>query len=628
MIRVSRKGGCRILLLILLLIILADFMLEKERYLGDKGNCIQSLSFVIEEGTVKEVLIPFYSESENTYYLFLPSYSNAANVSLYFEGADKVIFEGMGETHELRKNMKIHSLQFDQVYQTSFVKNLETVVKIQFKIMHSANLPALFITTQSGSMESVDADKEFGEAGNCVLIDADGTLTWTDGLSHISGRGNSTWYYPKKSYGIKLKEEADMLGMGSARSWILLSNVEDYTYLRNRITYDMAVEAGMIGAPESRYVDLYLNNEYHGMYLLCEKIEAGENRIPMADLDLENEKYNKNIENVERIGTEEVKSVMLEINPKDISGGYILERDVPSKYDSEISGFRSAILGDQYTIKSPEYASVEEAAYIHNLVDEMEKAIVSEDGVNPDTDKSFTEYIDLQSFAQKYIIEELCKNNGGGATSSYFYKPNDDISTKIFAGPVWDYDKAYGRIYGYDGTTRDLCYMTQRELGTTLFWHLSRRPEFQKAVKECYRDFFSDYITRIIDEKIVEYASEIYASADMDAIRWKEIYGEMNSYGERSYPIKDFLMQRKEFLDEVWLDDAEICIVHFVAPEWKRDTYMGVIKGECLEAIPIQDRGEESDGIIFNGWFTEDGEEFDMNKPIYEDVTVYANYCN
>ena len=172
----SRKGGCRILLLVVLLVILTTYLVKKEQHLGNEGNCIQSLNFIVEEGVVEEVLIPFYSESEDIYYLFLPSYSNAANVRLYFEGADKVIFEGMGETHELRKNMKIQSLQFDQVYQTSFVKNLETEAKIQFKIMHSANLPALFITTQSGSMESVDTDKEFGEAGNCVLIDENGTL--------------------------------------------------------------------------------------------------------------------------------------------------------------------------------------------------------------------------------------------------------------------------------------------------------------------------------------------------------------------------------------------------------------------------------------------------------------------
>ena len=55
---------------------------------------------------------------------------------------------------------------------------------------------------------------------------------------------------------------------------------------------------------------------------------------------------------------------------------------------------------------------------------------------------------------------------------------------------------------------------------------------------------------------------------------------------------------------------------------------MSVIKGDSLTAIPMQETGLEISGRIFDGWYTEDGEEFDMNKPIYEDVTVYANYCN
>lgn len=622
-----KKEIYEILLLIVLLIILCVMVYKKETYLTNCAGGYETLTFYIN-GRADEAIHPFYCEADDTYYLFLPTYANPESVTIYFEGSEKIIFEESGTGHELKRGMSIQCLETNKCYNAAFINQGQTKGTLQFMMMHSANLPALFIETQSGTMEEVDADKNYQEKGKYTLIDADGTVLFADQLDHITGRGNSTWVYPKKSYGIKLKEEADLLGMGSARSWILLSNVEDNTYLRNKITYDMAVEAGMTGAPESRYVDLYLNNEYHGMYLLCEKIEVGENRIPMADLSIENKKHNKNMENSERVGTEEAKSVMLGMNPQDISGGYILERDVPSKYNEEISGFRSAILGDRYTIKSPEYASVEEEAYIQNLVDEMEKAIVSEDGINPDTGKGFTEHIDLQSFAQKYVIEELCKNNGAGATSSYFYKPNDDICTKIFAGPVWDYDKAYADMPGFNSTPRDLCYMTQRVQGTSLFWYLSRQPEFQEAVKECYRDFFSDYMTRIVDERITEYASEIYASADMDEIRWKEIYGELPSYGERSYPIKDFLMQRKEFLDEVWLQETEVCNVHFVAPEWERDTYMGVIKGECLMAIPMQEKGEESDGIIFDGWYTEDGEEFDMNQPIYEDVTVYAKYCN
>jgi hypothetical protein len=279
-------------------------------------------------------------------------------------------------------------------------------------------------------------------------------------------------------------------------------------------------------------------------------------------------------------------------------------------------------LGDLYTIKSPEYASVEETAYMKNLVNGMERAVMSEDGIDPETGKSLSDYIDIKSFAQKYIIEELCKNNGGGATSSYFYKPQDSISTRLFAGPVWDYDKAYGRLTGFDGTTRDFCYLTQRGGGTTLFWYLNQNQEFQDAVKECYTDFFSDYVEELIEEKIADYASEIYVSAAMDTIRWEEIYGNIGEYVTRPYAIKDFLTERKAFLDEVWLQDAELKTVHFVAPEWNRETYMSVIAGECLEAIPILEQGYQ--GKAFDGWYTADGVEFDITEPVCEDITVYA----
>ncbi|MDD6628118.1 MAG: CotH kinase family protein [Lachnospiraceae bacterium] len=622
-----RRRMYRFLLVILLVVIVFIVSYGKEHPVNHGENDTRSLSFSIK-GKMEETITPFYSEADDTYYLFLPAYADTKNVKVYFENAERLLVESDGTNYELKRGADIGCLELNMLYQVRYLEADEIQQTINLEVMHSANLPALFIETQSGTMEEVDADKDYQEEGRYTLIGADGTLLFADKVDHITGRGNSTWWYPKKSYGIKLKDDADLLGMGSARSWILLSNVEDNTYLRNKITFDMAIEAGMTGAPESRYVDLYLNNEYHGMYLLCEKIEAGENRIPMVDLGLENKRYNKNIEQSERVGTEKAKGVILGVNPEDISGGYILERDVPSKYIAEISGFQTEILGDRYTIKSPEYASMEEETYIHNLVDEMEKAIVSENGINPDTGKSFSEYIDIQSFAQKYIIEELCKNNGAAATSAYFYKPNDDISTKIFAGPVWDYDKGYGRLYGFDSTPRDLCYNTQRAEGTVLFWYLNRQPEFQEKVKECYRDFFSDYMLRIVDERMDEYVSEMYASADMDVIRWKEIYGELPQYGKRIYPIKDFLLQRKEFLDEVWLQDAELCTAHFDAPEFYTNTYMSVIKGERLMAIPIQDGEEELDDITFDGWYTEDGEPFDVTRPLYEDVTVYANYCD
>lgn len=194
----------------------------------------------------------------------------------------------------------------------------------------------------------------------------------------------------------------------------------DNIYIRNKITYDMAVSAGMEGAPESRYIDLYINHKYHGMYQLSEKVEIDPERIAVDDLGRENERVDKEYKMAEKFGDDIAKGIRLNGSPEDITGGYLIERDVHGKYAAETSGFQSITSGEYYTIKSPEYASEAEVYYIRELFSEMEAAVRDENGINPDTQKSYLEYIDLDSFAQKYIIEEFSKNNGGGATQFFF----------------------------------------------------------------------------------------------------------------------------------------------------------------------------------------------------------------
>ncbi len=512
---IRRRGG----LLAALLVLIAVTVVWDQAERGgtqDMGGGMADLCFTVNGGRSKQDIRCFTDEEGQASYLFLPSYANMGSVSVSFAGADRIIFDGEEGSVSLKNGGKLNGLEIGKPYHVSPVKKDAALAEGELVIMHSANVPAMFLETDSGSMERIDADKNYEEPGRVVLYDVDGSIACADKLRHISGRGNSTWAYPKKSYGIRLKNPADLFHMGSAANWVLLSNVEDRSYIRNRVTYDMAAAAGMEGAPQSCYIDLYINNEYHGMYQLCEKVEIDAERIPIRNLGVENKRLNKGIETAEMFDTGNKRGVLLNAEPGDVSGGYLLERDVSEKYNTEISGFETALLYDRYTIKSPKYASRAQVDYISGLVSDMEKAVVAEDGVNPDTGKSYLDYIDLRSFAQKYIIEELSKNNGGGATSSFFYKPQDEVSTKLFGGPVWDYDKAYGRLYGFDASPRSLCYLTQRGAGTVFFWHLSRHPEFQQMVSECYEEFFSDYIQKICDELAVTYASEMYASEEMD----------------------------------------------------------------------------------------------------------------
>ncbi len=77
-------------------------------------------------------------------------------------------------------------------------------------------------------------------------------------------------------------------------------------------------------------------------------------------------------------------------------------------------------------------------------------------------------------------------------------------------------------------------------------------------------------------------------------------------------------------MDEVWINHRKLCTIHFVARDYSRDTYMSVIAGEAPGALPIGEVGSVSDGLVFDGWYTQDGELFDGEEPVWEDITVYG----
>lgn len=176
----------------------------------------------------------------------------------------------------------------------------------------------------------------------------------------------------------------------------------------------MAVNAGMEGSPSSEFVDVYFNNAYHGTYLLTEKVEYGKNRLDYEDLESQNMALNGiklNIYETFSIDEGVQKGYLLPETPADIPGGYLLEHDYGGKYDEESSGFKTAD-NECYVIKNPKHASVSEVEYISNLFQEIEDAVKSENGYNEKTGKHYSEYIDMKSWADKYIVEELTKNHG------------------------------------------------------------------------------------------------------------------------------------------------------------------------------------------------------------------------
>ena len=220
----------------------------------------------------------------------------------------------------------------------------------------------------------------------------------------IRGRGNTTWEYEKKPYRLKFSSEVDLFGMGKAKDFILLANHSDLSLSRNYLAQTLASLFGSINQTTSvQFVELYLNGEYRGVYLVCEQIEFDKHRIEVE-----------------------------ENNSLDTS--YLVE------IDGHVSG-NFSIGADNYTVKSPEKDEVENFhEYISFIDDYLQKALDAAKG----NDYSLVcELIDVQSFAEAYIIYELFNCVDAGYSSFNLYKQSNG---KLYCGPVWDFDRSLGIV--------------------------------------------------------------------------------------------------------------------------------------------------------------------------------------
>lgn len=130
------------------------------------------------------------------------------------------------------------------------------------------------------------------------------------------------------------------------KGWCLLANYADRSLLRNRIVYNLAEETGIPFTMDSRNIDLYINGDYMGSYLITEKIEIGKTRVNITDLEDATSKANDNadLETYEQKGTNDYKAgtqkwVDIPNDPEDITGGYLLELELGERYKDETSGF-------------------------------------------------------------------------------------------------------------------------------------------------------------------------------------------------------------------------------------------------------------------------------------------------
>ena len=245
------------------------------------------------------------------------------------------------------------------------------------------------------------------------------TTTVTYPMEYIRGRGNSTWGTKKKPYKIKLKEEADLFGMGANKHWALIANYYDGTLLRNRITYFMAAAMGMDYTPQLIPVDVVMNGNYLGSYYLSEVVRIGESRVDIHDLEK---------------GPGEGGN---------ITGGYMLGM---TPYGKD-QGYKFKTVHDvKFLVESPEEVKGDDEnqtqlnamnKYIDDYINKTEAAIFGE-GFKDGNGISYKEYLDTNAAAKYFLVQSVTHNNDAyGTPSTKLYKPENG---KLCFGPLWDFD--------------------------------------------------------------------------------------------------------------------------------------------------------------------------------------------
>lgn len=501
------------------------------------------------------------NEADNTYCFFIPNAFKNQKMRLTFSGIPYLAIDGKKITSGSKYCLAqgTHSLITEENNNTAYT----------LTVWYTSGIPTFFVQTQSGSVESIHSSKQLSESGKLLIMDSRGRSYFEGIIDEIHCRGNSSFdKTEKKSYTISLNKSMDLFEMGKAKKWLLIANAFDDTLVRNASAFFIAELLKLPYTPKFQYVDVYINGNFVGNYLLSEKVEIGKNRVNIRNLEKEVVSLNKNcnladtdffMEQQGRLFS--TKGYHIEKEPEDISGGYLLELETSDRYGLEASGFLTSRM-QPVVFASPKYASYNQVSYIAGLYQDFEDAVFSADGSNPYTGKMYYEYIDVDSFARKYLLEELVKNLDASFTSQYIYKYDDSISSKFYAGPCWDYDKSIAA----SGITEDGInlndpkglYAAVQEKESDIWYALYQHKDFRKTVAAIFFKELEPHLKNNCEKIFFEYSKNIRSSNDCNMIRWNTfpqaatIDEKRILYNTKVLELADFIDKRLDFLKSEW----------------------------------------------------------------------------
>ena len=297
------------------------------------------------------------------------------------------------------------------------------------------NLPILKITTTTGILKEPKVPgtiEIYNQTNKLNAVTDTPTAKYAIGVEY---RGSSSYdLSPKKAYGFETRTDKgenlniSLLGLPADNDWVIIAPYSDKSLLRDHLTYAMARAMNRY-ASRTRFVELIVNGEYQGVCFLGEKIKQGKDRVNIAKLK------------------------DTDLTGDDLTGGYILKIDKTTGSPSRgwNSDYFSSINKVYFQIDYPKLENLKEPQfnYIKNFVNDFEKRLLSTDF--KDLEKGYSKVIDIDSFIDFFIINELTRNVDGYRLSTFFHKDKDSKGGKLVMGPAWDFNLAFGNADYCDG---------------------------------------------------------------------------------------------------------------------------------------------------------------------------------
>ena len=301
----------------------------------------------------------------------------------------------------------------------------------------------------------------------------------------IELRGSSSGVYRKPSYAFETRgpsggegRDAALLGLPAESDWILNSAYSDATYLRNALAYATARRLGHY-APRTRFVELRLNGEAEGLYVLTERVKVGRDRVDARDAG--------------------------------IDGAYVMELTDKQQAPKEVVGAVGPVTGRPYLFAHPRAKALTDAerGWIAEHLSLVERAVAER---RPD----WRTLLDEPSAVDFLLLQELFKNTDGFHRSTFLTKGSD---APLRFGPIWDFDRAMGdpvtpAFAGHEGWVSP---------GRPWAQQLLADPVFAQRVAARWRELRRGGVLRDLQRDLDRFAGTVRDAARRDVRRWPSV---------------------------------------------------------------------------------------------------------